>query len=45
MTMKRNMRLLIADDDPDDRHLFIEAVKEVNDIECITANNGLQALE
>jgi len=44
--MKDTMSLLIVDDDADDRMLFIEAVKEVDeDIECITANDGQQALE
>ena len=44
--MENNISLLIVDDDPDDRELFIEAVKDVDeDIECVTANNGLQALE
>ncbi len=38
--------LLIVDDDADDRRLFIEAIKEIDDsIVCITANNGQQALE
>lgn len=40
------MSLLIVDDDADDRTLFTEAVKEVDEnIECITANNGQQALD
>jgi DNA-binding NtrC family response regulator len=40
------MRLLIIDDDADDRMLFIEAVKEVDEhFECITANDGQQALD
>lgn len=44
--MKNNISLLIVDDDPDDRELFIEAVKDVDEnIECVTANNGQQALE
>jgi len=44
--MKDNLRLLIVDDDPDDRELFMEAVREVDEsIECFTAKNGLQALE
>lgn len=38
--------LLIVDDDPDDRNLFIAAVKEVEEsMICITADNGQQALE
>lgn len=44
--MKGNITLLIVDDDSDDRELFIEAVREVDQyIECIAAKNGLQALE
>jgi DNA-binding NtrC family response regulator len=44
--MKNNMSLMIVDDDPDDRTLFIEAVKEVDEhIECITATNGQEALD
>ena len=40
------MSLLIADDDADDRKLFIDAVKEVDEgINCITAKDGLEALE
>ena len=43
--MKNNMSFFIVDDDVDDRNLFIEAVKEVDaTIECISANNGEQAL-
>ncbi|MET0462732.1 MAG: response regulator [Chitinophagaceae bacterium] len=38
--------LLIIDDDPDDRALFIEAVKEIDHtIRCVSADNGQQALE
>lgn len=44
--MKKIMRLLIVDDDADDRILFIEAVRDVDEsIQCIQANNGEQALE
>ena len=44
--MKDSISLLIVDDDADDRNLFIETVKEVDeDITCIIANDGLQALE
>ena len=43
--MKDSMRFLIVDDDADDRMLFIEAVKEIDEtIECKTANNGQLAL-
>lgn len=45
--MNNNPRiLLIVDDDPDDRALFIAAVKEVEEsMICISADNGQQALE
>ena len=40
------MRLLIIDDDAEDRALFIEAVREVDEtIECQEINNGESALE
>jgi DNA-binding NtrC family response regulator len=46
LNMKNNMHLLLVDDDPDDRELFIEAVKEIDaSINCVAAKNGLQALE
>lgn len=44
--MKNSISLLIIDDDADDRNFFIEAVKEVDQqIECITANDGQQAID
>lgn len=44
--MKANLHLLIVDDDVDDRELFIEAVREVDEeIQCSTAKDGQQALE
>ena len=44
--MKNSMRFLIVDDDADDRMLFIEAVREIDEtIECKIAKNGEQALE
>lgn len=40
------MRILFVDDDADDRMLFIEAVKEIDEnYECVTANDGRQALD
>ena len=44
--MKENIVLLIVDDDEDDRQLFIESAKEVDEnITCITANDGQEALQ
>ncbi len=43
--MKKNITILIADDDEDDKKLFIESAKEVNkNINCITASDGQEAL-
>ncbi len=37
--------ILYADDDPDDRELFAQAVKEVDkDIQCNVVNDGYEAL-
>ena len=44
--MKKSTRFLIVDDDADDRMLFIEAAKEIDEtIECRIAKNGEQALK
>lgn len=44
--MKENLRLLIVDDDADDRRFFVEAASEINaTIECAVAKDGLHALE
>ncbi|MGZ5134154.1 MAG: response regulator [Flavitalea sp.] len=44
--MKDGISLLIVDDDADDRNLFIETVKEVDEnIKCFTADDGQQALD
>lgn len=44
--MAKKLSLLIVDDDADDRKLFMEAVKEVDEkIKCLTAKDGQQALE
>ena len=44
--MKKNIRLLLVDDDSEDRVLFIDAVNEVdNTIECVELTNGEEALE
>ncbi len=41
-----NLKILIVDDDADDRKLFIDAMKEVDfGIKCVTANDGREALE
>ncbi len=40
------MIILLIDDDEDDRNLFVEATKEVDDsIACICACNGQEALQ
>ena len=45
-SMKKSMRFLIVDDDADDRMLFIEAVREIDEtIECKIAHDGEQALK
>lgn len=44
--MKKTIRLLIVDDDADDRKFFTKAVAEIDGtIECGTAKDGQQALE
>lgn len=43
--MKENIKIFLADDDEDDRAIFVSSAKEVDEtIECITANNGQDAL-
>ena len=42
----KKITLLIVDDDADDRQLFINTVHEIDDqIVCMTATDGFQALE
>jgi CheY-like chemotaxis protein len=43
---KTARKILLIDDDADDRKYFVEAVNEIDaEIECITAKDGQQALE
>lgn len=43
--MNKNLKLLIVDDDADDRQFFVNAVNEINGtIECAVAKDGLHAL-
>ncbi len=43
--MSMPQRLLLVDDDADDRHIFREAVQQIDpSIECILANDGLHGL-
>ena len=43
--MKAKKIFFIADDDPDDRELFIEALRTIDpDCDCITAMDGEEAL-
>lgn len=44
--MKNKTKLLIVDDDADDRQLFIDAVKDFDeDIVCVSAKDGKEALD
>lgn len=44
--MKKGMSFLIVDDDADDRTLFVDTVRELDEfIECRIAENGEQALK
>ena len=44
--LKANRKFFIADDDPDDQELFIDALHEINELfECVTATDGTEALE
>jgi CheY-like chemotaxis protein len=43
--MEKNITIFIIDDDEDDKKLFIESAKEVNEnISCVTASDGQEAL-
>jgi CheY-like chemotaxis protein len=43
--MTRNISIFIADDDEDDRKLFIDSVAEIDkDIICVTASDGQEAI-
>jgi CheY-like chemotaxis protein len=43
--MEKSITILLVDDDADDRKLFTEAVGEFdNNITCISATNGMEAL-
>jgi CheY-like chemotaxis protein len=43
--MKQEITILIVDDDEDDKELFIESAKEVrNNIKCVAARDGQEAL-
>ena len=44
--MKNKTKLLIVDDDADDRQLFIDAVKDFDEqIVCVSAKDGKEALD
>ena len=44
--MKQKITILIVDDDDDDKQLFIESAKEVNNnIKCVSASDGQEALQ
>lgn len=42
----KKITIMIIDDDSDDRHFFVEAVKEINlDFQCIEAEHGEDAIK
>jgi CheY-like chemotaxis protein len=44
--MKKNIKIFIIDDDEDDRKLFIDSVRQVDEnIECVTAGDGQEAMK
>ncbi len=44
--MKQTKTCLIVDDDADDQEIFLMCLKQIsnNEIECLTANNGVEAI-
>src|SRR6185369_504496 len=39
-------KVLLVDDDDDDQVMFLDALGEIsNDVECITMNNGVEAIK
>ncbi len=46
MNKEKIVTILLADDDPDDRELFVEAVKETDDrLSCVAVEGGEAAIE
>ncbi len=40
-----HLKIMLVDDDPDDQCIFLDTLTEINsEIECVTADNGLEAL-
>src|SRR4051795_4160534 len=45
LIIMNHKKILLIDDDPDDQFIFMDATNELETgIECITANNGFEAL-
>ncbi|MDQ3051311.1 MAG: response regulator [Bacteroidota bacterium] len=43
--MSNHKKILLVDDDKDDQLFFIDAINEIEpEVECIVANNGLEAI-
>ncbi len=46
MNQKKSLTILLADDDADDRELFVEAVKETDErLQCIAVEDGQAAIQ
>ena len=44
--MEKALTILLADDDADDRDLFLEAIKETNqEFDCVAVEDGQQAIQ
>lgn len=46
MNKTKSFTILLADDDPDDRELFVEALREADEFsKCIAVEDGLEAIK
>ena len=44
--MKKSISCLIIDDDADDQEIFVMCIRKISsNIDCLTANNGVDAVD